>query len=224
MNIRQPSNDINIIFCLPGNSFSGSFLECWSELLLYCLRTGINFRLSRQESPVVYYVRNKCLGGNVLNGPKQKPFQGEIPYTHLMWIDSDIVFTPQDFQALLDHRDKDIISGLYMMVDNIHYATVEKMDDEYFAKNGSYQFLTRDTALNRSVFRADYTGFGWLLAKYGVFERLTYPWFEPIPMVVGKAQDFTSEDVGFAIKTRRAGLDIWIDPKIIVGHEKKIVL
>ncbi len=39
-----------------------------------------------------------------------------------MWIDSDIVFTPQQFQKLLDHKE-DIVSGIYKMDGGTHYAT-----------------------------------------------------------------------------------------------------
>ena len=50
----------------------------------------------------VYHVRNMCLGGDVTKGARQKPFQGNIDYDYIMWIDSDMVFKPEDFTALIN--------------------------------------------------------------------------------------------------------------------------
>jgi hypothetical protein len=49
-----------------------------------------------------------CLGGDLRRGVNQKPFEGKLEYTHLMWIDSDIIFSVDNFKALLK-QDKDVI-------------------------------------------------------------------------------------------------------------------
>ena len=218
-----------VIFALPGREFSGKFLQSWTELVYACLQNGIQPIMSQHYSPLLYYVRNMCLGGDNLRGVDQKPFGGQFDYDYIMWIDSDIVFTPEHFFKLLNH-DKDIVSGLYMMNDNIHYATVEDWDDEFFLKNGHFQFLNREMvqAKQGKLFTADYTGFGWVLTKKGVFESLEYPWFQPMWTeynIDGKlVRDFTMEDVAFCKMIKQKGFDVWIDPTIIVGHEKMMVL
>jgi len=218
-----------VIFALPGREFSGKFLQSWTELVYACLQNDIQPIMSQHYSPLLYYVRNMCLGGDNLKGIDQKPFGGQFDYDYIMWIDSDIVFTPEHFFKLLQD-DKDIVSGLYMMNDNIHYATVEDWDDEFFLKNGHFQFLNREMvqAKKGELFTADYTGFGWLLAKKGVFESLEYPWFQPMWTeyeIDGKiVRDFTMEDVAFCKMIKEKGFDVWIDPNIIVGHEKMMVL
>ena len=62
-----------------------------------------------------------------------------------------------------------------------------------------------------------------------VFEKIGYPWFPPIweeielpNKIVMK--DFTSEDVGFCRTAISKGFKIFIDPNIIVGHEKSRIL
>ena len=81
----------------------------------------------------------------------QTKFGGEIDYDYIMWIDSDIVFKPEQFFKLLDH-DRDIISGLYMMQDNINYATVEHMDEDFFADNaGTIVFYKEKTSKRKKV-------------------------------------------------------------------------
>jgi len=218
------SQQKRVIFCLTGTTFSGKFLDCFSEILVYCIQSNIQFAISRKESPVVYFVRNMCLGGDVLKGENQKPFDGKIDYTHLMWIDNDIIFTPQQFQKLLDY-DRDIVSGVYLMSDMTHYATVENWDEEVFKKHGSFKFLKpSDLENKKDLLEVAYTGFGFMLIKKGVFESLTYPWFRPVFHSIGTAKDFSSEDASFCKMIIEKGFKIYIDPQLRVGHEKKMVI
>jgi hypothetical protein len=218
------SKKITVVFCIPGNSFSGKFLECWSKLLGYCFLNGIEPVVSRDYSCNIYYVRNLCLGGDVMRGPQQKPFNGKIDYDYIMWIDSDILFTPDQFKALLDH-DLDIVSGLYLMEGGNAYATVKEWDEEYFLQNGTFRFLTpEELTLTHGVVEAAYTGMGFMLVKRGIFESIEYPWFKPIEKKIGGLVDFTMEDVSFCLRSKEAGYKISIDPNIIVHHQKTCIL
>jgi hypothetical protein len=226
-----------VVFCLPGTSFSGRFLECWSELLVWCLHSGISPVLSRRQSCNIYYVRNMCLGGDVSRGPAQKPFNSQLDYDYIMWIDSDILFTPQQFERLLSH-DTDIVSGIYLMDGATHFATVPRWDEEYFKKHGCFQFLSAqevaDTAAQPSanagnakpstLIEVDYTGMGFMLVRKGVFESMEYPWFRPLEKRIGDMVDFTMEDVAFCLKARERGYTIRVDCMVRVGHEKTAVL
>lgn len=211
---------MNIVFCLPGNSFSGRFLSSWTTLLQYCQTKGYNAILSQRYSSNVYYVRSKCLGASSLRGKKQQPFNGKLKYNYLMWIDSDIIFTVNDFDKLMSY-EYDIISGLYLMDGGKEFATVEHWNEREFSQTGKFHFLTPNDLINRSgVFSVAYTGFGFMRIKYGVFETLEYPWFAPEFMQMGTSWDFTSEDVGFCLRAKKAGYHILVDPSICVRHEK----
>jgi len=217
---------MKIIFCLPGASYSGRFLQCWTNLLSELPGNKITYGLSQHYLCNIYHVRTKCLGGSLDRGVDQKPFDGLTDYDYIMWIDSDIIFQPEQFFKLID-QDKDIISGMYMMSDNIHYATVEHMDDSYFQKQGNYKFMQRKDLKRKKkkLFKVDYTGMGWMLVKKGVHESFTYPWFHPrIKKYPNGWEEFTWDDVEFCLRARENGYDIWIDPKIIVGHEKVFVI
>ena len=78
----------------------------------------------------------------------------------------------------------------------------------------------------KKPFTCDYTGFGWVLIKNGVFEKLEYPWFAPKMQVFesGDVQDMCGEDVSFCLDAQEAGYEIWADPRIRVGHEKTRVI
>lgn len=223
-NKKQQTKPIKIIFCLPGASYSGDFLSCWSELLVWCITNNIQPIISQQHDAVVYYVRNKCLGGDVTKGKNQKPYNGKVDYDYILWIDSDNIFTPEHLLKLLKH-DLPIVSGVYLMKGGTHYATVQNWDEEFFKKNGYFQFLKpEDFKDSQKLVEVDYTGLGFFLVKKGVFESLEYPWFRPIFYEIGACYDFCSEDVGLCQTLKKKGYKIYIDPTVKVGHEKKVVL
>lgn len=214
---------MKILFCLPGREYSGNFLQCWTNLLGYCYNKGHSVIYSQKYSCNIYYVRNMCLGGNILAGENQKPFGGKLDYDYMLWVDNDVLFTPQQFQQLLDHKE-DIVSGIYKMDGGTHYATVPYWDEDYFQQNGSFQFMD-DVVLNdfKSKYKklpVVYTGFGFMLVKRGVFESMKYPWFKPEFVNIRGSTDFTMEDVAWCREATKLGYKVMIDPNIVVGHEK----
>ena len=96
--------------------------------------------------------------------------------------------------------------------------------------NGKFHFLTpEDIKGKEELMSVDYTGFGWILVKKSVFESMEYPWFKPLWFQFGQAEngslikEFCSEDVGWCKTIKKLGYEIFVDPTIIVGHEKTIV-
>lgn len=222
--IQDAPRPTTIVFCLPGSSFSGLFLECWTDLVSNCISNGIRPLFNRKQSCNIYYVRNMCLGADVTRGENQKPFDGKLDYDYLMWIDSDIIFNPNQFMKLLSYKE-DIVSGLYLMEDQKQFATVKVWDYAYFQEHGTFQFLTpADIADQKGLIEVSYTGMGFMLVKKGVFEKMPYPWFKPIEKRVGNMVDFTMEDVSFCLRAQELGYKIKIDPEIKVGHYKSHVI
>ena len=89
-----------VVFCLPGHSYSGTFLKSFTGVWTWCLQNNIQPVLSQQNSSMVNFARCKVAGADVNRGPKQKPFNG-AHYDYMMWIDSDQTFTVNDFKKLL---------------------------------------------------------------------------------------------------------------------------
>lgn len=249
----QSKRPLTVVFCLPGSSFSGRFVQCWTNLLAWCLGNSIRPVLSQRYSCNIYYVRNMCLGADVSRGKDQKPFDGKLDYDYIMWIDSDILFTPEQFARLLSH-DKEIVAGLYLMQGGSAYAAVLEWDEDYFAKHGHFRFLTpedlatnpqpgsghpgwkdvrdenqtspnpQSTIRNPQLVGVAYAGMGFMLVKYGVFEGMEYPWFRPIQKRIGDMVDYTMEDVAFCLRAREMGYRVLADPGVKVRHEKGQVL
>jgi hypothetical protein len=216
---------MNIVFCLPGNNFSGRFLDSFVDTIGHCVGKGYQFAVSRRESSNVYHVRSMCLGADVLRGPKQVPFNGGVKYDWIVWIDSDIVWKAEQLTELLN-TPGDIVSGLYLMANQQQYTAVKEWDTDYFVKNGTFEFLTpNDLKKETKPFDVSYVGMGFMAVRAGVYETIDYPWFEPQTFDLGNGvTDFCSEDVAFCLKAIKAGYKITINPNIVVGHEKKFII
>lgn len=221
--------DKTIVFCLPGREYSGEFLTSFVELIMYVQQNGGRPAISQKYASMVNFARCLCVGADVRRGKFQTPFGGSIDYDYIMWIDSDQVFNNEMFDKLFQ-LDKEIVSGWYCQPgphdDGSKFTpVVEKMEDDFFEKNGYYKFLSsKEITEKKEPFKADYIGFGWVLIKKGVFEKIEYPWFAPKQRFVGELSDMCSEDVSFCIDARNLGIDIWVDPTCRVGHEKKLVI
>lgn len=228
-----PTNDkapVRVVFCMPGREYSREFLISWSGLLSECIARGVTPIMSQQYSSVVHFARSKCLGADVTKGANQKPFQGQLPYDYIMWIDSDMVFGPAEFFKLLE-SPHEVTSGLYLMEDRKNFATVKSWDVEYFQEHGTFKFMDQEAldAETERYAQVAYAGMGWMLIKAGVLENLKYPWFtydlQKIPTKDGGLMiDMCSEDVALCRNLAEAGVRVRVDKTCRVGHQKSFVI
>jgi hypothetical protein len=227
MEDQTPQKRPTIVVCIPGREFSIHFMRSWSEMLYELVQLGFNIRLSTAYNSMVHFARSACLMGSSLGGEKQPVLKG-ADYDYIMWIDSDMVFRTQDLLTLLD-SPHDVTCGLYKMQGGVQYAAVKDWDEDYFRQHGTFQFLT-DESLNelRSKGRyADvaYAGLGWMLIRKGVMERMSYPWFTSRELHIDKMVELCSEDVTFCRRLiHEAGVRVFIDTTVVVGHVKEVVL
>jgi len=127
-------------------------------------------------------------------------------------------------------KERQIVAGWYCTEDGKTTSVAHWLDEDDFRTNGGVMnHETIDSISKRKKpFTVDYTGFGWLLIKNGVFEHegMPYPWFAPKMQVFesGEVQDMCGEDVSFCLDAKEAGFEIWCDPRIRVGHEKTRII
>ena len=94
---KQMIRGKSVVFCLPGRGVSYTYLKNFVQLCFDLVQAGASIQISQDYSSMVNFARCKCLGANVLRGPKQKPWDGKLPYDYQLWIDSDIVFNTEKF-------------------------------------------------------------------------------------------------------------------------------
>ncbi len=234
---EQVEKKKRIIIAIPGNHFSNHFLMSWTRTLDVLWKKNYELVVLNRYSSFVTFSRMQTLGLDVSRGPDQKPFNGELDYDIWMTIDSDIVFTPENVIELIENTDiHPVVSGLYLMQDIKHYACVGEWDEDYFIKNGTFKFLTPEDIDNykketgQKFMEVAYNGMGFFACKKGVIESLKYPYFDrptqEIKDATGKIimRDICSEDVGFCKNLKDAGINVYVNCNIRVGHEKSYVI
>ena len=231
--IKERFKGKKIVFCLPGRGVSYTYLKNFVQLCFDIVQSGMSIQISQDYSSMVNFARCKCLGANVLRGPDQIPWDGKLEYDYQIWIDSDIVFNTAQFWQLLDlanngEEEKEIVAGWYATEDGTTTSVAHWLEEDDFRKNGGVMNheTVESISKRKKPFTVDYTGFGWVAIKHGVFEKLPYPWFAPKMQVFesGAVQDMCGEDVSFCLDAIEEGFEIWCDPRIRVGHEKTRII
>jgi len=224
--IKERWKGKTIVFCLPGRGCSYIFLKNFVQLCFDMVQNGMSIQISQDYSSMVNFARCKCLGANVLRGPNQIPWDGKLAYDYQLWIDSDIVFDTNKFWQLADLAIP--AEGWYATEDGKTTSVAHWLEEDDFRKNGGVMNheMVDGISKRKKPFTVDYTGFGWVLIKNGVFEELPYPWFAPKMQVFesGSVQDMCGEDVSFCLDAKEKGYEIWCDPRIRVGHEKTRII
>jgi|TARA_B110000259_G_C14016571_1_gene401540 hypothetical protein len=220
-NIQETQPQKIIIFCISGDTFSSRFLLHWSELLLQCIINNYRPILCQEHDNNLFISRNKCLGANILEDNKEQlPFQGNIKYDYLVWINPKVTYTFNDLKKLLDSQ-YEVTSGVYIYNGaNNTTNVVQKFDYEFYKKNGTFNFENYDNLINldridNRYFEADFVDIGLLCMKYGVAEKIKYPWFdycndEPVNL-------FT-DSYSYCKKLKAQNIKIMVDTNIKLQH------
>lgn len=122
--------------------------------------------------------------------------------THIFFMDADVQFADDTLDRLLAH-DKDVVAAPYLARTPPHEWCV-------------FDGIRRMTTLPVSLTKVDGIGTGCMLVKTGVFSLLPRPWFKNL--LAEEKGVRVSEDIWFCIKCQQAGIDVWCDPTIKVGH------
>jgi hypothetical protein len=231
MSSAQEPRKKRVVIGIPGNHFTERFLISWTSTIVDLVSEGeYEILLSPGQSSFVSFARMKTLGLDVMRGSEQKPFNG-MPYDVFMTIDSDMVFNSAQVKELIKATEEHpVVSGLYMMADNIHFAAVKEWDVDHFLKRGSFEFLTKELVekMEREEY-VSYTGMGFFACRSEVLNSLKYPYFwYPIIEIKGEDgkiyRDQVSEDVALCRNIQEAGFKITLRTDIRVGHEKSVIL
>jgi hypothetical protein len=226
-----------IILAIPGDDFTSKFLISWTQTLYTLWKSGkYEVLVAPGTSSFVSFARMKTLGGSVLRGKDQKPFDDKIDYFAWITIDSDVVFRPESILEMLAALEiHPVVAGYYSMADGKSFAVVKDWDTEYFKNNGTFKFLVKEDIDNwqsetkEPFMPVSYAGLGFFGARKEVLDTLKYPYFDaPLQQLDGpdgiQLVDICSEDVAFCKNIQAAGYTIQLHTGLRVGHEKRIVL
>ena len=158
--------------------------------------TGVSLAIPRGASSILPKQRNDLVWKML-----------EMQATHLLFIDSDMVFDGDFLLYLLDHN-RDIVSGLCVSR-GAPYTPVVRMKN----KDGKYRPVD-GLEDGRFIEDVDGVGMAFCLIKKRVFEKIEPPWFAMPPY----GNEVQGEDYYFCEKAKLAGFQISVDCSLVVGH------
>jgi len=127
----------------------------------------------------------------------------------LLFIDSDMVFTPEDVAKIEKHLETyDIIGGLYQLT-NGELAILDRVP-------GDYEFIKPKDG----IFEVGACGTGFMGISQRVIDKLGD---EPFNSVI-EGNITHGDDVSFCHRAREAGFKVFVDSDIRVGHIKTHIL
>lgn len=127
--------------------------------------------------------------------------------SHLLMLDTDQVYPADTLTKLLSHNVD--VCGV-----RVHRRWMPF--DPIFLRGdiGRYESVSEDEMYSGDLIQVDATGTGCLLFNMDVFLKVSNPWFA-FDIHDGKP---VGEDINFCSKAREAGVGIYVDTGIEVGH------
>ena len=176
--------------------------------------TGLAERLAMREDAFVFYKPTKfaCQGRDAI---VYEVLQNIPTVTHFWFLDSDNI--PED-DALDKMLGYDISVGVYPIVQKGHivWSVAERVSE------GRRKFIGipfRD--LPEKPFPVGIYGFGCVMVKREIFEKMEWPYFKDI---FAPGQRLMGEDIYFAKKSTEAGFESWCVPEVQCEHNKAVPL
>jgi hypothetical protein len=161
------------------------------SLAMLCMNPGAPVLLLNARSSLVPLGRNQCAGAAQI-----------MKATHLLFLDTDMVFPADTLIRLLAHN-KDIVGASYSRrVPPFHPLTVTEEGENLPITSGLRRVKLLPT--------------GCMLIRLGVFNALAKPYFN----LVAEGDQLRGEDYYFCGLARAAGFDIWCDGDLSLqmGH------
>lgn len=198
---------------------------------------GLKFAISTISDSLISRARNQLVA----------KFMANEQFTHLMFIDVDLGFNPDDILKMLWH-DKEIMTGAYPIKEINWEKVKEKATSGTEAKDlleASLRYVVNPAyhgenkvRVNNGALSIYDAGTGFMLIKREVFERM----FEEYPELkynddtgslrenerlysyalfnsyVDETGRFLSEDYGFGRYWQKMDGEVWVDPSIELTH------
>lgn len=225
--MRDPAEKVVISYLHPG-LVHGAFMESVVDLIVY--DTAFHRRIVSGGG------RLAAQAGANLSGPRNGLVKQFLTYGQADWlwmVDSDMTFRPDTVERLLEHADPDeapIVGGLCFGFDDkaeIQPTLFGLVGDEQHPQVIRYHEWPPD-----SMFQVAATGAACLLMHKTALERIrdfeppghpgtrgfnrAFPWFQELEQDGAPV----SEDIAFCWRAGIAGVPIFVNTAVTLGHIK----
>jgi len=206
---------VSIAWCDNG-MVDGKFMQGVTDVML---KSGINFtstlrsqgnQIARQRQTVIEYWYEKSKSD------------------WLLWVDSDVVISPEKFKLLWDNKDaveRPLVTGVYFTTDNPEEPLMIPMPTVFsFTNKGDGSFgLTRMHPLPKNqLIKVDAAGFGFILMHRSVVEKVKAVAPDgQMFMEMGRGTKFIGEDIFFFALCDTAEVSLYCHTGATVPHMKR---
>ena len=209
------------VIATPGHSMKAEYVNSLIETIKWIQSENKTFTfLSRYSSFVPTARELTAIDSPGHNYDTNSIASGKYTYDVIVWIDSDIEWTAEDFKNLVS-SDKEVISGLYQLdwAGSVAVGYPNRIGTP--TRVNKVEFLLHDEPIEVGG-----VGFGFVAMKSGVFESIPRPWFLIGKVLWKEGEDLRvnlGEDYSWCERAKVAGYTIWVDPNIKVKHHKETV-
>ena len=185
---------MRLLIAVPTTDYvHADFVKSLTKLTAELGRKRINYDVEILTGTLVYFARNK-LANKAINEK----------YTHVLWLDSDMVFNEHVVDDLL-FCGKEMVCGAFVSRKPKYSACVYKSITE--------GRVERVREFGTEPFRVAGCGFACVLTTAELLQAVTQKFgncFNPT--------DFYGEDLAFCWRVGQIGREIWCEPTVRPGH------
>lgn len=198
----------------------GKFMEGIVNTILWSQKNKIN---------IVGKIR---VNGNQIGRQRQVLFDGwadQDKTDWLLWVDSDIVLTPEAFKLIWDVADKDtkpVVTGIYFVSKENEKTLMEPFPALFKEGKNKYELEIITPIPTNAVIPVDCAGFGFLLMHRSIISKIRQanPGYSLFAEEEGIGNNYVSEDIVFFRKLKKAGIPTYAHTGAIVQHMKRFSL
>lgn len=205
---------VSIAWCDNGN-VDGKFMQGVTDVLL---KSGISFTTSlRSQGNQIARQREKVIRYWYENNTSD----------WLLWVDSDVVISPEKFKLLWDNKDakeRPLVTGVYFTTDTPEEPLMIPMPTIYnFAEEDGVVGIKRVHPMPENKFiQIGAAGMGFVLMHRSVVDRIAdvlpdVPFFSEL----GTGKSFMGEDIYFFALCDKAEVPVWCHTGAVVPHMKR---
>jgi hypothetical protein len=211
-------DSVAIAWCDNG-MVDGKFMQGVTDVML---KSGVEFastlrsqgnQIARQRQTVIDYWYDKT------------------DYKWLLWVDSDVVISPEKFKLLWDNKDAEkrpLVTGVYFTTDNPEEPLMVPMPTVYsFVNDGDGGVgITRVHPLpENQLIKVDAAGMGFILMHRSIVPKVREAGPDgQVFMEIGRGTKFMGEDIFFFALCDKAEIPVYCHTGATVPHMKRFSL
>ena len=147
----------------------------------------------------------------------------------LLWVDSDIVVTPDSLKLIWDSADKvsrPVVSGTYFVSKENERSLMQPFPALFKEGSNKHELQIIHPLPKNELIKVDSAGFGFLLMHKSIVPKLreVSPNYSLFAEEEGVGDKYISEDIVFFRKLKATGIDLYAHTGAVVQHMKRFSL